>query len=476
MRSVSVLEVAEVSLWDLVDATAAEHLGEWLDPLRRIAKPSFEEVAPQLAGQGVPVLLRWARRDRAASPEDLAERLAALPAEPRRVLRSARHHALDGIVLGNHAWDPENDAQAVRVLVGAGLLEPVYGDEPFSGRYHLHPDLAPDSFDYDFADAVMEETDDLGEPKPGPVALLHDLASLAAAIEHVRPKRTAAGTVAKADAKRISTRLAVPDMDADRWARAMRALEALHVVSTDPLSRELQLDLGLETTLSGETADAVDHLVHRLVERDLHSVLPAVRAALEAAGDGAVDELVFLELLREQHRDVVFPSWVRDGRKVYPVLGDERPRPYDADGFEHVETPMIGALLGRLVRLGLIRRAPGVFAGTADGRVWAGVTALHAPPVWVSSDLEILVPPDAITPWERFQIERLGRCLARDVVDRYRIERRSVETWLSTHDIDEALAVLRRRAPGIPASVEDTLRAWARSAMRVVLTRGVLLE
>ena len=94
----------------------------------------------------------------------------------------------------------------------------------------------------------------------------------------------------------------------------------------------------------------------------------------------------------------------------------------------------------------------------------------------MASDLELVVPPDALTPWERFQIERLGRCLSRDVVDRYRLERAGLEAWLATHDLDEAIDLLRRRSPAVPASVEDALRAWAAGALRVVLVRGVLLE
>lgn len=490
LRAVSVLEVADPAVWDELAARVAldPHVGEALGPTRRVVRPSFEkEILPKLAEQGAPVLVRWARRDPAAaeaSAQQLEAVVAALPAEARRVLHAAQHHAESGLVLGMHAWDPLTDAPSVRALHGAGLIEelpdeaPIAPTIPYLGRYRLHPDLPPPPpIAYDFVDALMDETDDLEAPRPGPVGLLHDLASLAAAIEHTGPRRTHAGTIAKTDAKKLGTRLGVSLQsveDDERWGRALRGLEALRVVSMDPLARELHLDLGLETTLSGDTADAVDHLVHRLLEADLHGVVPAVREALRQAGDGAVDELVFLELLRDQHRDVIFPAWHRDGALWYPLVED-RSRPYDDDGFTKVERPMVGALLGKLSRLGLVRRAPGVFAATADGRVWAGVRAIAAPPVWVSSDLEVLVPPDAITPWERYQLERLSRCLGRDVVDRYRLERKGLETWLSTHDLDEALEVLRRRCPALPATVEDTLASWARSAMRVVLTRGVLL-
>ena len=123
----------------------------------------------------------------------------------------------------------------------------------------------------------------------------------------------------------------------------------------------------------------------------------------------------------------------------------------------------------------LIRRAPGVFAGTPDGRRWAGLGATQPPPVWVTSDLELMVPPDAVTPWERFQLERLGVCLSRDVVDRYRLQRPALKRWLATHDIDEAIELLGRRAPGLPTGVVHTLESWARSETRICLVRGVLL-
>ena len=487
MRAVSVLEVADATVWDELSARVPleEHLAEPLGPLRRVVKPSFEKIAlPLLAEQGAPVLIRWARRDRTeavAMTAELVAVIAALKPRVQRVLYAAQHHAVDGVVRGKHAWDPENDGEAVRILHGAGLIDdvPDDGSEPYAGSYRLHPDLPPaPQVAYDFEDAAMALTDDLEAAKPGPLGLLHDLASLAAAIEHTHPHRTVAGTIAKADGKRMMTRLAATgDLDADpRWGRALRGLDALRAISTDPATRAVHLDLGLETTLSGETPDAIDALARRLVEADLHGVLPAVRAALSAAGDGAVDELVFLDLLREQHRDVLFPAWVRGGLDVYPIVDRETPRPYDDAGFEKIETRMIGALMGKLVRLGILRRAPGVFAATEDGKVWARVGSIPSPPVWISGDLELIVPPHAVTPWERFQLERLGKCLARDVVDRYRIERKGLETWLSTHELVEALNLLHRRCPSVPKSVEDTLRTWARSALRVVLTRGVVIE
>jgi uncharacterized protein YcaQ len=80
-----------------------------------------------------------------------------------------------------------------------------------------------------------------------------------------------------------------------------------------------------------------------------------------------------------------------------------------------------------------------------------------------------------VTPWERFQLERLGPCIARDVVDRYRLERPALVQWLEHHDEEQAIALLQRRSPAVPSSVVTTIRTWATSARRFVLTRGVLL-
>jgi hypothetical protein len=360
------------------------------------------------------------------------------------------------------------------------------GDEdlPYTGRFRLHPDLPdPPPVVYQFADAAMPETEDLPDPPAGPLALLHDMASLAAAIEHVPTRVTHSGTISVTDARRIGRHLGATDvarsghLDAHpRWGRALRALGALGAATPDPLSRQLQLDLGLELTLEGDAAAATDRLIHRLVDADLHVVVPAIRAAIRDAGDGAVDELLFLELLRDQHRDVLMPAWHRDGLKVYPTLGDEPGRPYDDAAFDEVEARMIRAVLHRLTRIGVLRRAPGVFSATPDGRLWAGLVPDVHPPIWLSGDLEMIVPPGALTAWERFQIERLGACLQRDTVDRFKLSREALRTWLSTHDVEEALALLRRRCPRVPELAEETLRMWAEAACRFTLTRGVVIE
>jgi hypothetical protein len=549
-RAVSVLTVADDAVMSELSRVVPmeEHLGERVGE-GWVVGPTFErEIIPKLRQHGVPVLIRMARRPGAAglSADDLAPRLRQLTSRAREVLHSVQRHAIDGMVVGIHAWDPVQDAPAVRELLGLGLLERLELEpsepgpaaksrsaggsevartgrdlrqrvaseggelEPSEpgpaaksrsaggsevartgrdlrqrvasegGKHAVHPDLPPPpEIAFDFAEAAMPEPTDLGEGRAGPLGLLHDLASLAAAIDLVAPKRTLAGLIGATDSRKLQDRLCTEKVarleEHPRWGQALRALEALGVVTLDPMTRELGLDLGLERTLMGSTEQALDHLVHRLVDADLHSALPAVRAALRDAGDGAVDEVVFHDLLAEQHREVLFTPWRRGSEPTYPALDGEHARQFDRDAFDEVEVPMLNRLLGRLDRLGLVRRAPGVFAGTPDGRRWARVEGQLLPPIWVSSDLELVVPPDGLTPWERFQVERLGRCLARDVVDRYRLERAGVETWLRHHEIDEALALLQRRSPAVPEVARQTLLEWARQATRVVVTRGVLV-
>lgn len=487
MRVVSMLEVSEPKVW--AELAAVLDLDVLLEPGegQRVARDDGALIRA-LQDVGVSVLVRYAHRSVAeleAAREALGAKVAGLRAEVQRVLFSAQRHALDGVVRADHAWDPEHDGDAARLLVGMGLLAPAVVDGAVAeGRFRLHPDLpSPPAVAYDFDDALMDETDDLPEASTRPIPLLSDLASLAAALQRRPARRTHAGSLGKADARVLGRQLADEELEASgefeihpRWGRALVALEALGAVSLDPIRRELFVDLGLEDVLAGSTEDALDRFVHKVIDRDLHVAVPAVREALRQAGDGAVDELVFLELLGDQHRDVLFPPWWVDGRAVYPNPDGGPPRLYDEGGWERVEHRMVGVVLKRLERLGLVRRAPGVFAATADGRRWAGAVDAPAPPLWVTSDLEVLVPPDALTPWERFQLERLSRCLSRDTVDRYRLDRESLAHWLATHEVDEALDLLRRRAPGVPPSVVQTLDEWARAACRVVLRRGVLLD
>ncbi|MFT4975055.1 MAG: hypothetical protein ACI8S6_000942 [Myxococcota bacterium] len=485
-RAVSTLEVSSPERWAQLMAGGLEAtwLGEPLSETCRIIadeRPLIEHLQQQ-------ALVRYARRPAAlvaADQQALADAIAGLPVWVRRVLHSAQRHALDDIVVGLHAWDPEEDAASVRALHGAGLLRLRAPEEPvYIGRYLLTADLPPPpTVTYDMEEAVMaEEADDLSEPGPGLIPLLNDMAALAAAILQVQPRRTHAGPLTRVDARRLGRRLGVPALvdggalsTLPRWSRAMRALEALSAVRVDPLERTLSVDLGLEGILAGETPEAVDRLVHRFVDREQHVLLPAVRAALAQAGPGCIDTIVFCDLLQEQHRGVMFPSWQRAGQETYPYLPGEPPLAYDDDGFDRIEARAIGRLLKRLDRLGLVRRAEGVFAATDDGRLWSGATAVRAQPLWIGSDLELIVPPEAVTPWERFQLERLSRCRARDVVNRYALDREGLSAWLVGHDLDEAIDLLRRRSPGVPPVVIETLRGWAEAAMQIVITRGVLL-
>ena len=485
MRAVSVLEVADPGVWREVEALLPGPLVA-LSGTRRIVE-DVEATLIALQEAGLTPLLRAPRRDveaLAALRHDLDERVAALPDGARLVLLSAQRHALEGVVSAEHAWDPERDAASVTELHQAGLMAPFVdqgGAQP--GRFQLHPDLSePPPRTYDFAEAVMDETDDLPEAGPGVLRLLHDVSALAAALHRRPARRTHAGLVGKADARALGRLLADAELTASGeleahpvWGRALAALEALGAASLDPVTREVFVDLGIERLLEGPAEEAVDRIVHRLVDRDLHAVLPALRAALRQAGAGAVDELLFRELLGAQDREVLFPPWWRDEGPVYPGPADQPGRPYDEAGWHRVEGRMIEVVLRRVARLGLIRRAPGVFAGTADGRRWAGVEAAAPPPIWVTSDLEVLVPPDALSPWEQFQLERLARCVSRDVADRYRLDRESLQGWLATHELDEAVTLLRERAAGLPPSALETLEQWAAAATRLVLWRGVLI-
>lgn len=489
LRAVTVLEVASTALWDELAAQVdlEPHLGATLSPTRRTVL-NEGDVLTALADAGVMPLARFARRDAeeiAAHRNDLSQAIAALRSDVRAVLHSAQRHALEDIVMDLHAWDPARDAQAVSDLHALGMLTRLPDHPNFpGGRYRLDPDLPlPAAPRYHFEEAVMEETDDLEPPGLSITALLHDIASLAAAIQRTTPRLTAKSTVTRADARKLgdqlgdSTLTQSGDLEShDRWGRALNALRALHAVSTDPIKRVLFIDHGLEHSLKGSTEEATDRIVHRLMDWDLHVALPPLRAALRQAGTGAVDEVVFMDLLREQHRDILFPRWDSPHGPIYPVRHGELARAFDDEGWERIEERTLRAALKRAEALGLIRRAPGVFAGTSDGRRWAGAGTHPTPPVWVTSDLELMVPPDAVTPWERFQLERLGTCLSRDVVDRYRLQREALRLWLTTHDVEEALELLARRAPGLPHTVVDTLTSWARSACRVSLVRGVLLD
>lgn len=492
-RVASLLRVQRAQLWKelaaVVDLDATTRPTD--DPLVREALPAFErEALPILRRQGLGVLIRYARRSAAdieAAHAEVEQVVHTLPRKAQTLLNRAQRHARDGVVLGSRVWDPLFDRSHVQALVGAGLIEALPSEQPHPwGPYRLHPDLPPaPSPDHDFTEAAMPETDDLSEARESLVTLLHDLAAFTAAASRHPPRRTHAGSLDKVTTRKLGRRLADEEVASSgdlthRWQRALFALEALGALSMDPIARTLSVEPGMEDTLTGTTAEAIDRLVHRLVDPDLQAAIPAVRSALaDACGpsDGAVDELIFRELLAEQQRDVLHAPWHRDGQDVYPMSEhDDTGLPFDDEHFERVEGRMLEALLRVLDRLGLVRRADGVFAPTADGRLWALGEPERRPPVWISSDLGVTVPPGSITPWERYQLERLGHCTRRDVVDTYVLDRDGLAAWLATHELADAEALLARRCPSVPQTVLATLQSWAESAMRITLTRGVLLE
>lgn len=485
----SEVAVREVALWaDLLAEPSFARLLEPADPahpLRRRVRAGAEgAVARALEGRA---LVCFARAPRSAPPAPLAAPPFPLPPAALRVRDAAARHADDGYVFGLHAWDPLRDADAVRALVGAGQLvpAPLEGAPPgdFDGRYRLGPGVeAPPPPALDWEDAALRPVpDDLPPAGPGPVALLHDAAALAAAIEAVQPRRTVAGPLTKPDARRLGERLGEPALGTalsleahPRWSIALRALEALGAVRADPLhANTLSLDAGLDSTLAGDDGAATDRLLRRVIDRDLHPGLPLVRAALAAVGDAAVDEVIFADLLREGARELFFPRWERDGHAIYPTLPGEQARPWTDASWEEVELGLVKRLLARLARVGVLRRVPGVFAATPDGRRWASGPPGPRPPVWVSGDLELIVPPDALTPGERLQVERLGRCVARGVVDRYRLERAGYQRWRAAHGPAELRDLLERRAPGVPTGWQDTLDAWEHAVSAITLTHGL---
>lgn len=485
-RAVSVLEVAHEGWWERLEALTDLHAHTVASdrPTARVVLPQSESSV--LADLGDRVFVRYARRapEAPAPREPLTDRIDTLAPSSRALLHRIQRLAVRGEVVGLQAWDPEREAEHVRPLLVLGLLEALPGDPHGVGRHTVAPSLPrPPEVAYDFEEAVFDRPDDLAPPRPGPAGILQDAASLAAAVLHVEPKRIGSGDLSRTDSKRLGRWLGEPALvegapleQHPRWGLALRALEALAAVSMDPMDRVLRVDLGLERTLEGTITEAVHRFVCAVLDRDLHPLLPAVRAALRDAGAGAVDEVVFLDELRLQHRDVVLPPWRRDGVAVYPHLPSEEVRLYDEAGWERVEVPAVHRALRRLARIGLIQRAPGVFAATPDGLQWAAARDAPRPPIWVGSDLEIIVPPHALTPGQRFSVERLGRCVSRDVTDRIRLERESVERWLAWHDVDEAVQILLERAPGVPRGVVEALEAWQSAVCQVVLTRGVLID
>lgn len=453
-----VLEVADPSVWAEIEAAVDLPplvIGE-LGPCRRLLRPGSERVVePALRARGLPILRRRAGR---AAPEP-APAPPTLGPDAWRLLHRCQRRAPRGVVFGARAWHPVRDRAALDELVRAGALEPLDPRAPSPlGAYRLRGDLPPPPEPaWSLGEALFEPPDDLEPPPMRLGAALTDAAALAAALRHTAPRRTHQGHLDRASCRRLGRRLLDPaiaragDLGSGdpRWRRALDLLEGLGLVAADPIQRTLTVDeAALGEALAGSPADVLDRTLRRLCPPELHPVLPPLRAALAQAGPAAVDDVLLVELLSEQQDGAWAP---------------------DAAAFVEEEGPLVDEALRLLHQLGLVLRGPGAFAGTEDGRRWAGEPSPR-PPVWAGSDLELVVPPGAADPLDRYALELLATPLARDVVDRLRLDRAGLALWLEAHDVDEALALLRRLTPAVPTAVEETVRAWADWITRIVLS------
>lgn len=324
----------------------------------------------------------------------------------------------------------------------------------------------PPAGPYDFGEAVMDPVEDLAPSGPALGGLLEDLAVLAAAMTLTPPRLTVDGTLDVATMRRIGRRLHDPGLGergrvgeaAPRWSRALRVLLAMGWVRFDEISRVSALTEGLRALLDQPAPARLDAVARRLVDPEQHPLLPPVRAALAQAGEGAVDEVIFRDLLASQHREVLFAPVGEPGRQTYPRVPGDAIRLYTRDAFDAVEGAALHLALDALGAAGLVRRAPGVFAATADGQRWAGLEGPPRPRVLVGGDLELALPPGALEPWERYLVELASHPVARDVVDRLRVSRRDLE----------------RAAPWIPAPALRTLLE-RRAAHPLSTTAGQVL-
>ncbi|MCK6525669.1 hypothetical protein L6R49_30055, partial [Myxococcota bacterium] len=277
---------------------------------------------------------------------------------------------------------------------------------------------------------------------------------------------------------RLGRRLADPGLSragrladaSPRWQLAVRVAEALGLWEHDPFTRALLPAQRVERLLSQGPSARFDGLARRVVEQDARPLIPALRAALRAAGDQAIDEVVLRELLFEQHRDVLYAPWGQIGPRFYPCPPEATPTLYDDDGFEEIEGRLLTRAIDSLARLGLVLRAPGVLAATAEGRVWAGLDPSGPiPRLLLSADLELVVPPGALPPWERLLVELATSPVSRDVVDRLRLGRADLERCLGYVPVSTLLELLERRVGhALPPSVVEALTLWARPWERVV--------
>lgn len=460
-RRVHVLEVVEPSVWGEVESVVdlAPLVEAELGPRRRAVRRGAERaIVPALRRRGLSVLVR-------AAPEAPARPNApprvAVSSEALTLLHKAQRRAIRGVVLGARVWHPIRDRAAFEELVDSGLIA---SDDPAPlGAWRLHPALgaAPEP-DWDLDEALFDPPEDLEDGPTRLVDRVHDAASLAAAIRHVVPRRTHLGHLDKASCRQLGRRLHDPSLVQTgdlhranpRWVRALDLLVGLDAVEEDPLQRILLVRHAAWTAALAE--DWLDRIVRRTTPPDVAPLLGALRVALRQAGPPpqvrAVDEIVLLDLLAEQQNGAFAP---------------------DAQTFRDEEGPLLEDAIGLLHGLGLVRRGPGALAPTEDGLRWAGFPARRSP-IWISSDLEIVVPPDALTPLERYGLERLALPVARDVVDRLCLDRAGLADWLVDGDLDQALALLHRLGT-VPGTVVDTLTAWAASLTRVVLVRDVEL-
>ncbi|MEY3211105.1 MAG: hypothetical protein RIT28_1586 [Pseudomonadota bacterium] len=427
-------------------------------------------------------------RVRALAPEEPTETEAAparralddLPPKLLAVLTRALRLAEEGVFLGTRAWDPHGEARAVDTLVNVGLITALDDERlPRWGRYRLAPGLPePAPVAYAFEDAVMPPPPDLAQRGPSLLALEQDVAVFLAGVAAAGLRRTVDGHPDVAGARRLGRRLMDPNLSRDgrlthaspRWQLAARVVEALGLWECDPLSRALLPAQRVQRLLSQGPSARFDGLARRVVEQDARPLIPALRAALRAAGDEAIDEVVLRALLAEQHRDLLFAPWGQVGARFYPCPPEATPILYDDDGFDEVEGPLLSRAIDALARLGLVTRAPGVFAATAEGRVWAGLDPTGPTPrLLLSADLELVVPPGALPPWERLLIELATSPVSRDVVDRLRLGRAELERALGFVPLTTLLAVLESRVGHrLPPSVVEALQLWARPWERIV--------
>lgn len=477
--------VADPAIWDELSALLPLHTAvvAEIGPTERVVDAAIEpklRVALESAGRA---LLRR-RPDpgptppgHAALPPKAHAALQALSEAERSLLHRVQRRAHEGFVSGASAWDPHAEARPLAALTQAGLIVPLSGQADPAGPWQLHPQLPPPPpVAYDFDDARMDPPEDLPPSYDSP-SLDADIAAMAAALRRHPLRVTHALTPEVAGMKALGRRLADPalarsgrpEQGDPRWRRALDALRLLKVLAVEEISRELSPNAALPGVLALPPAERLDLLVRRALDPALHPLLPPIREALRQANGQAIDAVIFQDLLAQQHRDLLFSPWGQVGIRTYPRVVDDPIVPYTRDSFDDIEGAAIARALHALGRVGMLRLAPGVFAASGEGRQWAGLNPGPRPPIHVTPDLEIVVPPGALSARERYLLEQLAHPLSRDVVDRFALRRADLVRWLEHHTLDEALALLSERAAhGLPSAVAHALRGWAETAERVL--------